>query len=75
MDIRQRILENSNLTLQQAYDQARVLDLAEQYAKHYDTVAVTSKTFPPILASQSYEAIGTLKISALISSMCVSLLH
>lgn len=38
-DIRQRKIINSTLTLEQAYDQAMVLDLAEQNAKYYDTEA------------------------------------
>lgn len=39
MDIRQRTLINNIWTLEQAYEQARVLDVTEQDAKYYDTEA------------------------------------
>ena len=47
-NIQQRILENNHLTKQQAFNQSRQLNLAEQKAGNYEIVAATSEASSPI---------------------------
>ncbi len=47
--IRQRLLENSTLTLQDAFEQARSLDIARQHADSYSIGPLLTPVLSPLL--------------------------